>query len=68
MVPTRRILSAEPDHKVAEVMVGNVVAIPDWATVLIASEYFATRRLLAFPVVDDRGRLLGVVDVEPVHE
>ena len=40
-----------------------MVAIPDWATVLIASEYFATRRLLAFPVVDGGGRLLGVVDV-----
>ncbi len=63
VVPTRRLLSAEPNHNVAEVMVGNVVAIPDWATVLIASEYFATRRLLAFPVVDGGGRLLGVVDV-----
>ena len=63
VVPTRRLLSAEPDHKVDEVMLHNVVAIPDWATVLIASEYFATRRLLAFPVVDGGGRLLGVVDV-----
>lgn len=63
VVPTRQLLSADPVHKVAEVMVPNVVAIPDWATVLIASEYFATRRLLAFPVVDSSGRLLGVVDV-----
>ena len=30
---------------------------------LIASEYFATRRLLAFPVVNAGGQLLGVVDV-----
>ena len=44
-------------------MIDNVVAIPDWATVLIASEYFATRRLLAFPVVNAKGQLLGVVDV-----
>lgn len=63
VVPTRRLLSAEPGHPVGEVMVHNVVMIPDWATVLIASEYFATRRLLAFPVVDGGGRLLGVVDV-----
>lgn len=63
VVPTRRLLTAEPDHLVGEVMVDNVVAIPDWATVLIASEYFATRRLLAFPVVDASGVLLGVVDV-----
>ncbi|HUQ89424.1 MAG TPA: magnesium transporter, partial [Vicinamibacterales bacterium] len=39
-------------------------AIPDWATVLIASEYFATRRLLAFPVVNTAGQLTGVVDVD----
>ncbi len=63
VVPTRRLLTAAPDQTVAAIMVDNVVAIPDWATVLIASEYFATRRLLAFPVVDGKGRLLGVVDV-----
>ena len=63
VVPTRRLLAAAPEDTVGEVMVENVVAIPDWATVLIASEYFATRRLLAFPVVDGSGVLLGVVDV-----
>lgn len=63
VVPARRLLMAEPEQKVSEVMVDNVVAIPDWATVLIASEYFATRRLLAFPVVNAKGNLLGVVDV-----
>ena len=63
VVPTRRLLTSEPDRTVAEVMVDHVVAIPDWATVLIASEYFATRRLLAFPVVNAKGQLLGVVDV-----
>jgi len=63
VVPTRRLLMTEPDRHVSEVMVDNVVAIPDWATVLIASEYFATRRLLAFPVVNGKGELLGVVDV-----
>jgi magnesium transporter len=63
VVPTRHLLTAQPDHTVREVMLRDVVAIPDWATVLIASEYFATRRLLAFPVVNGRGQLLGVVDV-----
>lgn len=63
VVPTRRLLTVEPDRTIAEVMIDNVVASPDWATVLIASEYFATRRLLAFPVVNARGELLGVVDV-----
>ena len=63
VVPARRLLGAQPDRVVRDVMIDDVIAIPDWATVLIASEYFATRRLFAFPVVDARGRLLGVVDV-----
>jgi magnesium transporter len=63
VVPTRRLLMTSPEKIVGEIMVDNVVAIPDWATVLIASEYFATRRLLAFPVVNSSGQLLGVVDV-----
>jgi len=63
VVPTRALLTAEPEQRIGDVMVDNVVAIPDWATVLIASEYFATRRLLAFPVVNSQGQLLGVVDV-----
>jgi magnesium transporter len=63
VVPVRKLLAADPERTVREVMIDDVVAIPDWATVLIASEYFATRRLLAFPVVNAKGELLGVVDV-----
>jgi magnesium transporter len=63
VVPVRRVVTAQPEQLIREVMLDHVVAIPDWATVLIASEYFATRRLLAFPVVNGRGELLGVVDV-----
>jgi len=63
VIPARRLLTASPEQLVREIMVDNVVAIPEWATVLVASEYFATRRLLAFPVVNDAHQLLGVVDV-----
>lgn len=63
VIPARRLLTAAPEQLVRDIMVDNVVAIPEWATVLVASEYFATRRLLAFPVVNDAHQLLGVVDV-----
>jgi magnesium transporter len=56
-------LGAQPDQRVDEVMMADVVAIPSWATVLVASEYFATRKLLAFPVIHDNGELAGVVDI-----
>jgi magnesium transporter len=63
VVPTRRLLMSAPDAKVADIMVQRVVSIPDTMTVLDAAEFFVMYRLLAFPVVDKAGKLLGVVDV-----
>lgn len=64
VVPTRRLLLSPPDRPVAEIMVKEVIAIPATATVLEACEFFTLHRLLAFPIVDDQRRVLGVVDVE----
>jgi magnesium transporter len=63
VVPVRHLLAAQPDERVADLMRPDVVAIPSWATVLIASEYFATRKLRAFPIIHDDGRLAGMVDI-----
>jgi len=62
VVNAAELLVAQLDARVEQVMVPGVVAIPGWATVLIASEYFATRKFRAFPVIHDDGTLLGVVD------
>src|SRR5262249_33950696 len=45
-------------------MVEGIISIPATATVLEACEFFILHRLLAFPVVDEDRRILGVVDVE----
>jgi magnesium transporter len=63
VVPVRELLTAPLDQRVDAVMVPGVVAIPSWATVLVASEYFASRKLKAFPVINDNGTLAGMVDV-----
>jgi magnesium transporter len=63
VVPARHLLAADPAERVEAVMITDVVAVPSWATVLVASEYFASRKLLAFPVIQDNGELVGVVDV-----
>jgi magnesium transporter len=63
VVPTRALLSAGPETVLADIMLPDVVAIPDWATVLIAAEYFVSKKFLAFPVVNSDGILLGQVDV-----
>jgi magnesium transporter len=64
VVPTRRLLLNPLDTKVADIMVRQVIAISQQATVLEACEFFILHRLLAFPVVDENRRILGVVDVE----
>lgn len=64
VVPTRRLLLNIPDKRVGHIMVRDAIAIPGTATVLEACEFFMFHRLLAFPVVDEERRLLGIVDVE----
>jgi magnesium transporter len=63
-VPIRQLLLADRDLKVRDIMSDDVVAVPSWATVLVACEYFVNRKFLAFPVVEDGGRLIGAIDVK----
>jgi NhaA family Na+:H+ antiporter len=64
VLPARRLLLSAPDTPLADIMVTNTVALPARATVLEACEFFIQYRLLAFPVVDEDRRLLGVVDID----
>jgi len=64
VVPTRRLLLNPPEKPIAEIMVREVIAVPQTATVLEACEFFIMHRLLAFPVVDADRRMIGVIDVE----
>jgi magnesium transporter len=63
VVPTRRLLMSDPACSISDIMVSRIVTIPDSATVLDACEFFVMHRFLAFPVVDEQKRLLGVADV-----
>lgn len=64
VVPTRRLLLSEPEAIIGDVMIAKVIAIPQSATVLEACEFFTLHKLLAFPVVDDERRPIGLVDVD----
>jgi magnesium transporter len=63
VLPTRRLLTAPLGQRLAEVMIPRVIAIPHTATVLEACEAFLMHKFLAFPVVDEARRIVGVVDV-----
>ena len=62
VVPTRRLLTASLETPLSEIMVRRVVAIPAAATVLDACEFFVLYKFLAFPVVDEKRRVIGVID------
>jgi magnesium transporter len=64
VVPTRRLLLSPLDMPVADLMLREVVTLSKDATVLEACELFTINRLLAFPVIDEQRRILGIVDVE----
>jgi magnesium transporter len=64
VVPTRRLLLSPRDRPLSQIMIEPVITIPRNATVLDACEFFILHRLLAFPVVDEQGRIVGLVDVE----
>jgi magnesium transporter len=62
VVPTRRLLTAPLETALRQVMVRRVVAIPARATVLEACEFFVLYKFLAFPVVDEQRRVVGIID------
>ena len=62
VVPAHVLLESGLDQTIADVMTRLAVAIPDWATVLVAAEFFASQRFRSFPVVGRGGELLGQFD------
>jgi magnesium transporter len=62
VVPTRRLLTASLETPLRQVMVPRVVAVPVTATVLDACEFFVLYKFLAFPVVDEQRRVIGIID------
>jgi magnesium transporter len=63
VVPTRRLLMAQLEQRLADLMIRNVIAVPHTATVMEACEVFVIHKFFAFPVVDDKRHVIGLVDV-----
>jgi magnesium transporter len=63
VVPTRRLLMANRQTPIAQIMVKEVFTLPTSATVRDATEMFHKHRLLALPVVDAAGHMHGTADV-----
>jgi magnesium transporter len=64
IVSTRRLLISPPQTLVADITESPAVSLRENDTLEIAMELFAMHRLLALPVVNDQGQLLGAIDVQ----
>lgn len=64
VIPARRLLLNAPEAHIDDLMERRVIVLPASATLLDACEFFVLHRLLALPVVDQRGRMVGIIDVK----
>ncbi len=63
VLPTRRLLVAPPEACLKDLMIRQVVAVPERATLLEACELFVLYKFLAFPVIDATRHVVGVLDI-----
>jgi magnesium transporter len=63
VLPSRVLLSGALDTPLTEVMIKRLITLPDSSTVGDAVELLTNHRLLAVPVVDGAGRVLGIAEV-----
>ncbi|HUX41642.1 MAG TPA: CBS domain-containing protein [Rectinemataceae bacterium] len=68
VMPTRRFLTRSPDSLLRDVCVRDPIVIPAESSLAEAAKVFESRRLLALPVVDRRGRIMGVLDLHVFAE
>jgi magnesium transporter len=66
VVPLRALILAQPSQTIEEIMVSDVVSVPVTADQEELAEMVARYDYFAIPVVDEHGRLLGVVTVDDV--
>ncbi len=63
IMATRSLLLSAPEKLIDDLMVKRPVAIPTFATIFDACEFFTMYKFLAFPVVDEKGVLVGMLDI-----
>ena len=63
VLPLRRLLSAEPEQTVGEIMHRNVITICEDATLEEAYRIFGDQKYLSLPVVRGDGSFVGALDV-----
>jgi magnesium transporter len=66
VVSFRELFTAPGDKRVREVMITDVISVPENMDQEQVAKLFAEQDLMAIPVVDDQGRIKGIVTVDDI--
>jgi len=66
VVTFRELFAARPEQRVREVMRSDIVSVPEEMDQESVSQLFARYDLAAIPVVDNEGRVKGIVTVDDI--
>jgi Mg/Co/Ni transporter MgtE len=68
VLPLRALIMAKPDQPIAEIMTADVFSLSVDDELETVAEALTKYDLLALPVVDEHGRLAGVITVDDVMD
>lgn len=68
VLPSRRLLTAPLDTKLAELMDKMVVSLDESASILQACQLLTRYKYLALPIVDKAKRISGIVDIALLND
>lgn len=66
VVPTHKLFSSQPGQRIRDVMTASVDAVTEDTDQEVVGQLFRDQGLFAVPVVDDTGRMKGVVTVDDI--
>nr|WP_298164090.1 magnesium transporter [uncultured Pseudomonas sp.] len=68
VLPSRRLLTAPLDTKLADLMDTTVVTLEESASILQACQLLTRHKFLALPIVDKQKRICGIVDIALLND
>ncbi len=66
MVTIRRLIMADPATRIEDIMDDNLISVTTMEDQELVAQQFSKYNLIAMPVVDGEGRLVGIVTVDDV--
>lgn len=68
VVPVRKLLFEKPDANIADIMISDVITVSEKTSIAEAGSTLLEHKLLAVPVIDEKRRMLGVLDLSHFTE